>query len=88
MKMTDKQIIDLINSSLAEEFELDIDRMSPEALLFDDLELDSLDIVDMVVVLETAFRFKIREEEKIREIRTVGDIHNYVINKKHELNNR
>jgi len=80
--MTDQEIIDLINESLAEEFELDLADMKPEALLFDDLELDSLDIVDMVVVLENAFQFKIREEASIREIRTIGDIHNFVINKK------
>lgn len=83
--MTDQEIIDLINISLAEEFELDLEDMNPEAHLFDDLELDSLDIVDMVVVLESAFQFKIREEESIREIRTLGDIHRFVINKKNEL---
>jgi acyl carrier protein len=83
--LTDQQIIDLINTSLAEEFELEEEDMRPEALLFDDLELDSLDIVDLVVVLEKAFQFKIREEDSIREIRTLGDIHQFVINKKKEL---
>ena len=83
--MTEQEIIDLINTSLAEEFELDLADLNPEAHLFDDLELDSLDIVDMVVVLESAFQFKIREEESIREIRTLGDIHRFVINKKNEL---
>jgi len=32
-------------------------------------------------MLERAFKFKIREEEAIREIRTLGDIHRFVINK-------
>jgi acyl carrier protein len=79
--MTDEAIIETINSSLAEEFELDIDKMVPEALLNDDLGLDSLDRVDTVIVLEHAFKFKIREEEAIKEIRTLGDIHRFVINK-------
>ena len=83
--MTDQQIIDLINTSLEEEFELEKEDMKPEALLFDDLELDSLDIVDLVVVLENAFQFKIREEDSIQEIRTLGDIHRFVINKKKEI---
>jgi len=83
--MTDQEIIDLINLTLVEEFELNIEDMKPEALIFDDLELDSLDIVDMVVVLENAFQFKIREEEAIREIRSLGDIHKFVINKKNLL---
>ena len=84
--MTDRQIIDLINTSLEEEFELEEEDMKPDALLFDDLELDSLDIVDLVVVLEKAFQLKIREEDSIQEIRTLGDIHRFVINKKKELN--
>jgi acyl carrier protein len=79
--MTKKEIIDLINTSLAEEFELGLDVMVPEATLFEDLELDSLDMVDMVIVLESAFKFKMREEKTIREIRTLGDIHEFVINK-------
>jgi acyl carrier protein len=86
MKMTDREIVELIDSSIAEEFELEKEDMKPEASLFDDLELDSLDIVDLVVVLENAFQFKIREEDSIQEIRTLGDIHRFVINKKKELN--
>jgi acyl carrier protein len=83
--MTDQEIIDLINTALANEFELNIDDMLPGAILKDDLGLDSLDRVDMVIVLERAFNFKIREEEAIREIYTLRDIHNFVINKKREL---
>ena len=87
MTMTDMETIELINTSLAEEFELNKEVLKPEALIFDDLELDSLDIVDMVVVLENAFKFKIREEEALREIRTLGDIHNFVLNKSIEILN-
>ncbi len=79
--MTEEQIIDLINRSLAEEFELELGDLQPEANIYADLGLDSLDAVDMVIVLEGAFNFKIREEEAIREIRTLGDIHRFVIAK-------
>ena len=79
--MTEQQILDLIDSSLAEEFELDPAAMLPEANIYEDLGLDSLDMVDMVIVLEGAFKFKIREEDAIREIRTLGDIHRFVIGK-------
>ena len=85
--MTDQEISGLINTTLAEEFELNNEDMKPDALIFDDLELDSLDIVDMVVVLESAFQFKIREDDSIRKIRTLGDIHAFVIDKKNELKN-
>jgi acyl carrier protein len=83
--MTDQEIIDLINTTVANEFELNMDDMVPGAVLKDDLGLDSLDRVDMVIVLEKAFNFKIREEEAVREINTLSDIHNFVINKKREL---
>jgi len=87
MTMTEMEIIEQINTSLAEEFELNREVLKPEALILDDLELDSLDIVDMVVVLENTFQFKIREEEALREIRTLGDIHNFVLNKSIEMLN-
>ena len=82
--MTDQETVALINSSLAEEFEYDLASMTPETTLFEDMGLDSLDVVDLVIVLETAFNMKIREEEAIRKIRTLGDIHQFVIGKKRQ----
>lgn len=79
--MTEQEVIELIDSSLAEEFELERSAMTPEATIYEDLGLDSLDTVDMVIVLEGAFNFKIREEEAIRAIRTLGDIHRFVLGK-------
>ena len=76
--MTEQEIITIINDALVEEFELDADEMQPELSIYDDLGLDSLDTVDMVIVLEGAFKFKIREEAEVKEIRTLGDIHNFV----------
>ena len=82
--MTEQEIIERIDASLEEEFELDRADMKPEATLFDDLGLDSLDMVDMVIALEHAFKIKIRDEEEIRKIRTLGDIHRFVIGKVRE----
>lgn len=83
--MTEQEVIELIDSSLAEEFELDRADMTADAHLYEDLGLDSLDTVDMVIVLEGAFDFKIREEEAIRAIRTLGDIHRFVLGKIEQL---
>ncbi|MDT8443960.1 MAG: phosphopantetheine-binding protein [Desulfuromonadales bacterium] len=79
--MTEQEVIELIDSSLAEEFELARADMTPEANIYEDLGLDSLDTVDMVIVLEGTFNFKIREEESVRAIRTLGDIHRFVFEK-------
>lgn len=83
--MTDRDIITLIDTTLVNEFELNTDDMAPGASLKDDLGLDSLDRVDMVVVLEKAFGFKMGEEEAIKAIRTLGDIHAFVISKSRQM---
>ncbi len=79
--MNKQKIIQTINDALVEEFELDPADMQPELSIYQDLGLDSLDTVDMVIVLEGAFKFKIREEAAIKQIRTLGDIHTFVLEK-------
>ena len=83
--MTDSEIVELINRSLVNEFELDPGVMKPEAHLVEGLGFDSLDFVDIVVVLQQAFGVTLREEPRVREVRTLGDLHRLVIDKKREL---
>ncbi|MBN2644648.1 MAG: acyl carrier protein [Desulfuromonadaceae bacterium] len=83
--MTEEQIITTVNQALAEEFELELEAMQPAASIYADLGLDSLDTVDMVIVLEAAFKFKIRDEEAIKKIRTLQDIYDFVQRKMAEL---
>jgi acyl carrier protein len=83
--MTEEEIVQRINAALAQEFELDISRLRPEAQLRDDLGLDSLDAVDMVVVLEQEFGITIGRDPDIMSIRTLGEIHIFVLNKKLEI---
>jgi len=63
---------------LAEEFELDAADMVPEATIYEDLGLDSLDAVDMVVVLEKTFGMKLTDEEALRSIRTMEDLYQFL----------
>ena len=69
-----------INRVLEEEFEIDAGRLKPDAALFTDLELDSLDIVDLIVALEQAFGIKIRAEatQTFRDIRTLNDLYDAI----------
>ena len=83
--MTDAEIINIINDSIVEEFEFDPDIMTPDAHLVNDLGMDSLDFVDLVVVLQNAFGVKLRDEPKVRQINTLGDLHDLVLDKKREL---
>jgi len=74
--MSDMEIMDRLRKVLVQEFELDAPTVTPEANLYEDLGLDSLDSVDLVVALEKEFGFKVvrsEDEPKIRAIRTVED---------------
>jgi acyl carrier protein len=64
---------------LAEEFELNPADMGPEATIYEDLGLDSLDAVDMVVVLEKTFGMKLTDEEALRSIRTMEDLFQFLL---------
>ena len=70
---------------LAEEFELDPEAMGPEATLYEDLGLDSLDAVDMVVVLEKTFGVKLTDEEALRSIRTMEDLFQFLTSLKKSI---
>ncbi len=59
---------------LAEEFELKKSLIVPEATLYGDLGLDSLDAVDMVVVLEKKFNIRLADENVMRSLQTVEDL--------------
>ena len=53
--------------------------MVPEARIKEDLGLDSLDVVDMVIVLETALDFKIQDKAALKEIRTLTDVMDFIL---------
>jgi acyl carrier protein len=76
--MTDQEIIEKTNKVFEESFEIEKERLVPEAHIFADLGLDSLDIVDLIVALQSTFGVKIRNEEKVRDIRTLSDIYRFI----------
>ena len=82
--MFDQELINKINKVFEESFEIEKERLVPQAHIFTDLGLDSLDIVDLVVALQNAFGVKIRNEEKVRDIRTLEDIYRFISSLKNE----
>jgi acyl carrier protein len=86
--MTDQEIIDKTNRVFEESFEIEKERLVPEAQIFTDLGLDSLDIVDLIVALQNTFGVKIRNEEKVRDIRTLNDIYRFISSIKSEESNK
>ena len=66
-----------INKFLVEEIEIDEELISDDALLKNDLGIDSLDFVDIVVLVERNFGFKIKAEE-MTDIRTLRQFYDYI----------
>ena len=75
--MNRTEIIEKINSTLAENFALKAEELRPEAHIINDLRLDSLDAVDMLVHLEEKLGKKL-DVEKLREAQNLNDIYNLV----------
>lgn len=80
MAMTNEEIISKINEFLIEEFEVDGTTITPGASLKDTLELDSLDYVDLVVLIEGNFGIKVKQED-FTGISTFQNLYDYVISK-------
>ena len=76
--MQDEVIKSRIDQLLIDEIELDKDQLHPEADLKKDLGIDSLDFVDLFVIVENNFGFKMKAEE-MSEIRTLQDFYDYII---------
>jgi acyl carrier protein len=82
--ISDEQVRRRVAQIMAEEFELEPESLQPDATLYEDLGLDSLDAVDMVVALEKAFGMKMTDEEAIRAVRTMGDLFELVCRLKNQ----
>ena len=72
-KYTREQIFEKLKTILVDDFELAPERVVLEANLFEDLELDSIDAVDLAVKLQEFTEKKI-SPENFKQIRTVEDV--------------
>lgn len=75
--MKKEEIIEKVNNLLVEEFEIEADILTPEASLKKDLEIDSLDFVDIVVLVEREFGFKPKAEE-LKNVKTLQELYDYI----------
>lgn len=70
-------VVEQVNKLMIEGFEIPEAQLKPEAHLFNDLGLDSLDAVDMVVYLEEKIQLKV-DAEKMAQVKTLGDVYKLV----------
>ena len=73
--MDHEEIVKAVNSIFIERFELEESELTPDKSIVNDLQLDSLDIVDMIVGLQQKFGINLRENKEIRTVQTLGDVY-------------
>lgn len=79
--MTAEEIFDKVRVMIAEQLELNADDITMNMSFEDDLEADSLDLVDLAMGLEDEFDIGETEEGVLEKIKTVGDVVNYILKK-------
>ena len=78
--MDKTEIIDKVNAFLAEDLEIDAEKLHPEARIREDLGIDSLDLVDIVVIVDKTFGFKLKSDE-MRNVLTLGQFYDHIASK-------
>jgi acyl carrier protein len=77
--MTEAEVIEAVKGVFVDSFEIPPEKLTPEAQIFGDLGLDSLDVVDLVAAIQKRFGVQVRDDERVRSIRSMQDLYNYLI---------
>lgn len=75
--MNRDEIESKVRDFLIEDLEVDEEKIFPDARLKEDVGIDSLDFVDIVVIVEKNFGFKIKPEE-MAGVKTLSDFYSYI----------
>ena len=70
-------VFDQIKEMLAEQLDLDESKITMDSDIVEDLEADSLDVVDLVLSMEDVFEVEV-PDEVIENFKTVGDVVRYI----------
>ncbi|CAL8479673.1 acyl carrier protein [Caballeronia novacaledonica] len=73
MTVTENEILERIRAIFEENFGIAPERVTPEASLFEELDLDSIDAVDLAIKLQEMTGRRIKPEE-FKSVRTVADV--------------
>lgn len=75
--MEKEEIVRAVNGLLIQEFEIDEKEIHPGAHLKDDLGLESLDFVDIAVMVKKRFGIKVRGKDML-SVKTLGDVYDFL----------
>ena len=71
--LDEAQIYDLLRTALIELFEIEPERISMDANLYEDLEIDSIDAIDLIDHVQRKTGYRLVAED-FRSVRTIGDV--------------
>ncbi|MBR6859493.1 MAG: acyl carrier protein [Bacteroidales bacterium] len=71
------EIREKVNAFLVEELEIDESKIAEDARLKEDLGIDSLEVVDVIVLVDQEFGFKMRPEH-FKELKTYGEFCQFI----------
>jgi len=75
--MTREEIIEQVNNLLAEEFEVESSEFAPEANLKETLNLDSINLVDLIALVQFTYKITIPVED-LKKIQTFTNLYDYI----------
>ena len=84
MDLNREQVVATVNEIFTDVFELPPEKLLPEAELFADLGLDSIDAIDLAISFERKFGVKV-DQELIKSIRTLEDVYRTVLENQNKV---
>ncbi len=75
--MTRQEIIDQVNNLLEEEFEVEQSEFAPDANLKETLSLDSINLVDLIALVQMTYKITIPVED-LKKIQTFNNLYDYI----------
>ena len=75
--MTREEIIEQVNSMLADEFEVEQSEFTPDATLKETLQLDSINLVDLIALVQMTYKITIPVGD-LKQIQTFSDLYDYI----------
>ena len=75
--MTREEIMEQVNGLLSEEFEVEQSEFTPDANLKDTLQLDSINLVDLIALVQVTYKITIPVNE-LHQIQTFNNLYDYI----------
>ena len=79
--MTRSEIEEKVNAFLVDDLEIEEENIYPQSRLKEDMGIDSLDYVDIVVIVEKNFGYKITNPSEMTTVKTLSQFYDYIESK-------